>query len=145
MPFRPLDRNASAPFAHRGVICSSRARGDKNCTCLYFGGGYYNTDQFRHAIERMGAVEYLSTSYYERWLSMLETLLIRTRRHHKAGTQRQARATQQGSQLMPVVVTKDFVPELVSTGGSTRVHKAVAPRFRVGPILARWLAGNRPE
>ena len=41
-----------------------------------FGGGYYNTDQFRHAIERMGSVEYLSTSYYEHWLAMLETLLI---------------------------------------------------------------------
>src|SRR5262249_22034276 len=41
-----------------------------------FGGGYYNTDQFRHAIERMGPVEYLSTSYYEHWLAMLETLLI---------------------------------------------------------------------
>jgi len=41
-----------------------------------FGGGYYNSDQLRHAIERMGAVAYLSTSYYEHWLSMLETLLI---------------------------------------------------------------------
>jgi hypothetical protein len=41
-----------------------------------FGGGHYNTDQFRHAIERMGAAEYLSSSYYEHWLSMLETLLI---------------------------------------------------------------------
>jgi hypothetical protein len=39
---------------------------------------------------------------------------------------------------MPVVVTKDFVPVLVSTGGSTRVHKAVAPRFRVGDhVLVR--------
>ena len=39
---------------------------------------------------------------------------------------------------MAVVVTKDFVPELVRTGGSTRVHKAVAPRFRVGDhVLVR--------
>jgi hypothetical protein len=41
-----------------------------------FGGGWYNSDQLRHAMERMGAVAYLSTSYYEHWLSMLETLLI---------------------------------------------------------------------
>ena len=40
-----------------------------------FGVGHYNVDQFRHAIERMGAVEYLSGSYYEHWLSSLETLL----------------------------------------------------------------------
>jgi len=32
---------------------------------------------------------------------------------------------------MPVV-TKDFLPALVATGGSTRVHKAVRPRFRAG-------------
>ena len=39
---------------------------------------------------------------------------------------------------MPIVVTKDFVPELVRTGGSARVDKAVAPRFRVGDhVLVR--------
>ena len=32
---------------------------------------------------------------------------------------------------MPVI-TKDLVPVLVSTGGSTRVAKPVAPRFRAG-------------
>lgn len=40
-----------------------------------FGGGHYNVDQFRHAIERMGPVEYLTGSYYEHWLASLETLL----------------------------------------------------------------------
>lgn len=29
----------------------------------------------RHAIERMGAVDYLETSYYEHWLAAIETLL----------------------------------------------------------------------
>ena len=41
-----------------------------------FGGGHYNVDQFRHAIERMGATEYLSESYYEHWLASMETLLV---------------------------------------------------------------------
>jgi len=40
-----------------------------------FGGGHFNVDQFRHAIERMGPVEYLTGSYYEHWLASLETLL----------------------------------------------------------------------
>jgi len=40
-----------------------------------FGGGHYNVDQFRHAIERMGAVEYLTGSYYEHWMAALEALL----------------------------------------------------------------------
>jgi len=39
---------------------------------------------------------------------------------------------------MGVVLTKDFVPEMIKTGHSTRVDKAVAPRFRVGDhVLVR--------
>jgi nitrile hydratase len=30
---------------------------------------------FRYAIERMGAVQYLTTSYYEHWMAAIETLL----------------------------------------------------------------------
>ena len=41
-----------------------------------FAGGNYNVDEFRHAIERMGAPSYLTTSYYEHWLHSVETLLI---------------------------------------------------------------------
>ena len=38
--------------------------------------GYFNLDEFRHAIERMGAPAYLNTSYYEHWLYAFETLLV---------------------------------------------------------------------
>lgn len=41
-----------------------------------FAGGHYNVDEFRHAIERMDPVQYLSSSYYEHWLHALETLLV---------------------------------------------------------------------
>ena len=41
-----------------------------------FACGYYNIDEFRHAIERMGAPAYLNTSYYEHWLHAYETLLV---------------------------------------------------------------------
>lgn len=37
--------------------------------------GIYNLDEFRDAIERMPAAEYLEASYYERWLSAITTLL----------------------------------------------------------------------
>ena len=40
-----------------------------------FAGGHYNVDEFRHAIERMDPAHYLESSYYEHWLSSLETLL----------------------------------------------------------------------
>jgi hypothetical protein len=36
----------------------------------------WNIDEFRHAIERMGAAHYLESSYYEHWLHAIETLLI---------------------------------------------------------------------
>lgn len=38
--------------------------------------GTYNLDQFRDAIERMPPSDYLSTSYYERWLHAITTLLV---------------------------------------------------------------------
>jgi len=40
---------------------------------LLFSGGLRGS--LRHAIERMGAVDYLQTSYYEHWLAAMETLL----------------------------------------------------------------------
>ena len=39
------------------------------------GQGLFTTDEFRDAIERMPAQEYLAASYYERWLTALETML----------------------------------------------------------------------
>ncbi len=41
-----------------------------------FGGGQFNVDQFRHAIERMDPAHYLQSSYYEHWLESVETLLL---------------------------------------------------------------------
>ena len=35
-----------------------------------------NIDEFRHAIERMPPARYLASSYYERWLAAVETLLV---------------------------------------------------------------------
>jgi nitrile hydratase subunit beta len=39
------------------------------------GRGVYNLDEFRDAIERMPAAEYLASSYYERWLRAITMLL----------------------------------------------------------------------
>ena len=35
-----------------------------------------NIDEFRHAVERIPPRQYLASSYYERWLSAIETLLV---------------------------------------------------------------------
>ena len=52
---------------------------EKRVFGLFFGiapHGFYNLDEFRHSIERMGAAQYLGTSYYEHWLHAFETLLV---------------------------------------------------------------------
>lgn len=40
------------------------------------GSGVFNLDEFRYSIERMAPDEYLEASYYERWLTAIERLLI---------------------------------------------------------------------
>jgi hypothetical protein len=37
--------------------------------------GLFNTDELRDAIERLPPAEYLSASYYERWLGAIEMLV----------------------------------------------------------------------
>ncbi|MFE0379634.1 hypothetical protein ACFW1M_29660 [Streptomyces inhibens] len=41
--------------------------------------GVYRLDEFRDAVERMDPQDYLATSYYERWLKAIETLLAERR------------------------------------------------------------------
>jgi hypothetical protein len=40
------------------------------------GRGVYNLDEFRDAIERLPPQEYLASSYYEKWLHAITTLLV---------------------------------------------------------------------
>jgi nitrile hydratase beta subunit len=47
-----------------------------------------NVDEFRHAIERIPPADYLASSYYERWMRAIETLLI-----EKGALSRQALAS----------------------------------------------------
>lgn len=40
------------------------------------GAGVYNLDEFRDAVERMPPPLYLTSSYYEKWLHAITTLLV---------------------------------------------------------------------
>ncbi len=40
------------------------------------GAGVYGLDEFRDAIERMPAQEYLASSYYEKWFHAVTTLCV---------------------------------------------------------------------
>jgi len=54
-----------APWEGRVLALPARTRGRG-----------YHPDEFRNAIERMPAARYLDASYYERWLTAMETLLV---------------------------------------------------------------------
>jgi nitrile hydratase len=66
----PVDGDDPAPFHadwEARVFALSRVLGQQRL---------FTTDEFRDAIERMPAEDYLAASYYERWLVALETLLV---------------------------------------------------------------------
>ncbi len=69
--FGPIDIDPDQPlFRHDW---------ERRTFALFFGcapHGFFNLDEFRHAIERMGAAEYLESPYYEHWLHAYETLLV---------------------------------------------------------------------
>lgn len=69
--FGPVLREENEPVFHAAwegaVVAMMRAARSR---------GIFNIDEMRHAIERMDPADYLSSSYYERWLAALERLLI---------------------------------------------------------------------
>lgn len=68
--FGPLVREKDEPVFH--ADWEGRMFAIAN---LLIGQGYFNVDEFRHAIERIPAPRYLDSTYYERWLDAVQTLL----------------------------------------------------------------------
>lgn len=85
--------------------------------------GGFNTPMFRHAIERMDPAHYLSSSYYEHWLTAVATLFVESGAVSQADLE--ARAGRFPLSRAPLV-TGDDVHELDS---------APAPRFSVGDTV----------
>ncbi|MCS6925600.1 MAG: nitrile hydratase subunit beta [Candidatus Binatia bacterium] len=96
-------------------------------------------DAFRHAIERMDPVHYLTSTYYEHWLAALETLLLEhglvTAEELATGTVRTP-VTSPRSPLPPeamVAIVRRGVP-------ANRPADQRTPRFRPGDqVIARNL------
>ncbi len=96
------------------------------------GFGWANIDAFRHAIERLNPVDYLTAGYYGRWLASLETLLVE--RGLLARGDVDARLC--GEAIAPTARPSDL-PRPAS-GFERTVEEA--PRFAVGqPVRARNL------
>ncbi len=69
--FGPLERETDEPVFH----ARWEARVFAMLGAARAAGAIRNTDQFRHAIERIDPVGYLTHGYYGRWLGGVETLL----------------------------------------------------------------------
>jgi len=93
------------------------------------GSAGFNIDEHRHAIERIPPARYLASSYYERWLAAIETLLV----EHGVVTREELLAKQDAS------IDPALIANAVSTKGPAPVKEkpgAKAPR-------ARYAKGSR--
>jgi nitrile hydratase subunit beta len=86
-------------------------------------GALQNTDQFRHAVERIDPVAYLTHGYYGRWLGAVENLLV------EAG----------------VVTTQALNDRVRAAGGDPEFLVAARPDPKLGPIAPATAEGERRE
>lgn len=91
-----------------------------------------SVDEFRSAIENMGAANYLATSYYEHWLHGFETLVV-DRALVSADELAAGRAATPTSAEPPL--KPEGVARIVASGHSNRAEPDAAPRFRAGDLV----------
>ncbi|MCH8256797.1 MAG: nitrile hydratase subunit beta [Proteobacteria bacterium] len=100
-------------------------------------GAWTNTDRFRHAIERIDPVAYLTQGYYGRWLGGIENLLV------EAGIVTReminARVQKIGGSLQDLVASRpELVPDPMSEAGATPGSSRTVnrkPRFATGDLV----------
>ena len=107
------------------------------------GQGLYNGAEFRHAIERMHWLHYLESSYYEHWLTAMETLLSEKGIIDREELEARVRQVKEHPESMP-----NFPPsngsdqlarrleEMIRNEGSSRRETGTSPRFQPGDKIA---------
>ena len=94
--------------------------------------GFWNLDEFRHAVERMPAGTYLGTSYYEHWLHALETLLIEKGVVSRANLLNARERTPNVPAVSNAPMTLQVVSDLIKQGASLKKDVDMAPGFKIG-------------
>ena len=98
------------------------------------GGALGNIDSKRHAIERMNPADYLTLSYYERWLARTE---LRAKETGVLSEEelRSGNASEQGRSTRPPL-PPDAVPAALRKGSpAAREPQRPEPRFKVGETV----------
>lgn len=126
--FGPVEREANEPVFHAAWEGRAFAIGNIAGAALGF-----TVDRKRHAQERMGNARYLASSYYERWMSAVETLAV------ELGAITPAELADGGLRETGYEAVYKLAPERVETamrkGRSKRRDLAVAPRFAAGQAV----------
>ena len=131
--FGPVVREEDEPVFHadweRGTFASANA--------MLF-RGLYTVDAHRHAIERMGNLEYLETSYYQHWLDGMVTLLVERGVLQPGELEARMVAVRDEPEryaLPPAGGPDDFstlIGGVLTSGAPTLREIDAAPRFAVG-------------
>ena len=122
--FGPVVREANEPVFHAGWEGRAYA-----LVSLAMRAAQSNIDEFRHAIERMPPARYLASSYYERWLAAIETLLV----EHGVVTRAELLAKQDAL----------IDPALIANAIAARAPAAVKENPGAKPPRARYATGDR--
>jgi nitrile hydratase subunit beta len=122
--FGPVVREQNEPVFHAGW--------ERRMYALIgpaMGAAQVNTDEFRHAIERIPPARYLASSYYERWIAAAETILV----EHGVVTREELLARQDAS----------IDPRLIAN--AVAAHGPVPIKDKPGskPARARFAKGDR--
>jgi nitrile hydratase beta subunit len=126
--FGPIEREVDEPVFHHAWEGRVRAM-----MGIAIARGCFNLDEFRYGIEQMAPVDYLSTSYYEKWLTAVEYNLI----HKGIVTERELeeRAGQVREHPDAAVTRSEPVAEQVLLTPPPSTLPPVTPRFARGDAV----------
>ena len=103
------------------------------------GQGLYNLDEFRHAIERMNWAHYLESSYYEHWLTSVETLLTEKGIISREELEARVKQVKENPEQFASAPSSNGPSQLagqletvVRNGGSTKRETGKTPGFKLG-------------
>jgi nitrile hydratase len=98
--------------------------------------GINNLDEVRHGLESMDPLDYLAASYYEKWIVMLERLLVQKGVvTEEELVERRRKLEAEPDAPLPSFEDEPFrerLARIVRGGGRANVEVAAPPRFRVG-------------
>jgi nitrile hydratase len=105
--------------------------------------GLYNSAEFRHAIERLNWKQYLESSYYERWLAAMETLLSEKGIISTEELEARIKQVKEHPEVIANFPASNGpsrlagrLEKIMREGGSARRETGLAPRFKPGDKVA---------